>query len=275
MKTTTIKCLITCLFMLCATRIVAQDLIYMENIYHEYLDDQTSRRFWWDITGDGIDEIYVDISFDFRETRRYQVGISLKDFWTRLDRMSGQDLEYDPIGCGTLISDSVLYEVNPPTGGIIYCQTAGMSYAYPGPDKTAKLYEAFRREIDGEYYYGWYYMVGVFVGETLDFSIKQAVFCNIPNYPLRVCQTSLYEDIEENEDMLVALHPNPTNSLVTVTGEDLSTIEVVNIMGQTVLKSDCSNDNLTIDLSGQPAGVYFFNIVDRKSNRCTKKVVKN
>ena len=80
-------------------------------------------------------------------------------------------------------------------------------------------------------------------------------------------------DIAETEDMPVTVHPNPTNGIVTVTGENLSEIEVVNILGQTVLKKDCSDD-ITVDLSNQPAGVYLLRITDKNGDGCTRKVIK-
>ena len=45
------------------------------------------------------------------------------------------------------------------------------------------------------------------------------------------------------------------------------------MMGQTILKKNC-NGNIVIDLSGQPAGVYFINITDKNGRQSVKKIVR-
>ncbi|MDY6436471.1 MAG: T9SS type A sorting domain-containing protein [Bacteroidales bacterium] len=37
----------------------------------------------------------------------------------------------------------------------------------------------------------------------------------------------------------------------------------------------CSSDNVTVDLAGQPAGVYFIKITDKNGNKYSEKVVKD
>lgn len=84
-----------------------------------------------------------------------------------------------------------------------------------------------------------------------------------------------YYSVEENNYLEnVEIYPNPTNNLVTISGENLSKIEIFNITGQMVLVFDYINDNQTIDLENQPSGIYFFKITDRNSYHCTQKVVK-
>ena len=101
---------------------------------------------------------------------------------------------------------------------------------------------------------------GITYYSRIDFSYKET---SDPNY----------NDLEI-KDMPVTICPNPTNSIVNIVGENISTIEVINIIGQTILKSDFNSETITVDLSGQPAGIYFFTIIDKKGNKCTKKVIK-
>ncbi|MBP5643652.1 MAG: T9SS type A sorting domain-containing protein [Bacteroidales bacterium] len=79
---------------------------------------------------------------------------------------------------------------------------------------------------------------------------------------------------EETEDMPITVHPNPTNGLVNITGDAISYIEVVNILGQSVLKKYCDSDNVTIDLSGQPAGLYLFEMIYSNGKKYVRKVVR-
>jgi hypothetical protein len=72
----------------------------------------------------------------------------------------------------------------------------------------------------------------------------------------------------------VAVYPNPVQSVLTVSGENLKELEVINILGQPVLKTPCSGESVTIDLAGQPAGVYFIKITDKNGNKYSEKVVK-
>jgi hypothetical protein len=72
----------------------------------------------------------------------------------------------------------------------------------------------------------------------------------------------------------VAVYPNPVQSVLTVSGENLKELEVINILGQPVLKTPCSGESVIIDLAGQPAGVYFIKITDKDGNKYSEKVVK-
>jgi len=73
----------------------------------------------------------------------------------------------------------------------------------------------------------------------------------------------------------VAVYPNPVQSVLTVSGENLKELVVINILGQPVLKTPCSGESVIIDLAGQPAGVYFIKITDKNGNKYSEKVVKD
>lgn len=84
-----------------------------------------------------------------------------------------------------------------------------------------------------------------------------------------------YYSVSENNVLKnIDIYPNPTNNIVTISGENLSKIEIFNITGQMVFKFDCINDYQTIDLTNQQSEIYFFNIIDKNGNHCTKKVIK-
>ena len=85
-----------------------------------------------------------------------------------------------------------------------------------------------------------------------------------------------YYSVSENNVLEnVDIYPNPTKNFVTISGENLSKIEIFNITGQMVLNFDYTNDNQTIDLVNLYSGIYFFKIIDKNGNHCTKKVVKH
>ena len=128
-------------------------------------------------------------------------------------------------------------------------------------------------EVEGHWSHTWIEVKGGKFRDTLTACIPRLAYCTIPDYPLRWGQTRLDEGVEETEDMPITIHPNPTSGMITIAGKSISEVEVVNVLGQTVIKKTCDGDNVTVDLSGQPAGVYIF-IMDNNGKRCLKKVIK-
>jgi len=117
-------------------------------------------------------------------------------------------------------------------------------------------------------------MVGA---SRIDVAVHEMAYCTIPNYPLRVGQTSFdWNGIDETEATASAtLHPNPTTGLVTITGENLKAAEVFNTLGQSVATATGKGETMQVDLSGLPVGVYLVNVTDGEGRRCVRKVVKN
>lgn len=84
-------------------------------------------------------------------------------------------------------------------------------------------------------------------------------------------------EIQKNDSLF--LYPNPTNSTVTVSGFDPSTmkIEVVNSLGQSICAPAVGvyKDNATIDLSCHGEGVYYILIIAGSKSECMRVVVLN
>lgn len=141
-------------------------------------------------------------------------------------------------------------------------------------------YIGLKKVIGEDCYYGWFYTYdgitkndkGTKAGTLF---IDRVAYCTIPNYPLRAGQTSLTEDIVENEATAFAtVHPNPTNGLVTISGLNLRQAEVVNTLGQRVAIVHGEGNQLSFDIGGLPAGIYFINVTDEEGRKCLRKVVK-
>ena len=138
-----------------------------------------------------------------------------------------------------------------------------------------------RKAVDGGYCYGWINAIIYIPPENQvdDYHIYLTVcdmaYCSVPNYPLRVGQTNFSWDVVENESTLFAtLHPNPTTGKVTITGKDLKQAEVFNTLGQHVATAKGQGEQMTVDISALPAGVYFVNVTDKDGRKCVRKVVK-
>ena len=146
---------------------------------------------------------------------------------------------------------------------------------------------AIRHEISGDeeekhYCYGWVDCSMNWHWTTLPpqwseglLCVNRMAYCTIPDYPMRLGQTSLTEGIEENATTAFAtLHPNPTTGQVTITGKDLKRAEVFNTLGQHVATTQGEGEQMTVDISVLPAGVYFVNVTDKDGRKCVRKVVK-
>ena len=157
---------------------------------------------------------------------------------------------------------------------------ADFSAYYPNAEDTK--YMGFRFIHGDDNYYGWLEMqidwdtispIKWPILPTL--TLTRMAYCTIPNYPLRAGQTSLTDGIGETEATAFAIvFPNPTNGLVTIAGNDLKQAQVINALGQCVATIKGEGEQLTVDISDLPAGVYFVNITDGEGRKCVRKVVK-
>ena len=71
----------------------------------------------------------------------------------------------------------------------------------------------------------------------------------------------------------VTIAPNPANSTVTITGTDIAHIELTDVSGKVVYSTQASGNNISIDLSALPTGVYFTRI-QQGADVLTKRIVK-
>lgn len=131
------------------------------------------------------------------------------------------------------------------------------------------------------YYYGWAF-TDAFSEPNPEsghnkvyFALHDITYCTSPDYPLKWGQTSIQTSFEETFDRnILDIYPNPTSGLVSITGQDLTTAEVFNTLGQRVATATGDGERLTVDLKGLPAGVYFVNVTDKDGRKCVRKVVK-
>ena len=138
---------------------------------------------------------------------------------------------------------------------------------YNNPAPT--LNYAIRHHVGNDYYYGWYKVLSI--GNT---SFDMYAFCTIPNYPLRWGQTTITTGIEEGYKSTITVHPNPTNGTVTITGKNLKQVDVANVLGQQMLSVQGKDNEIHINMTALPAGVYFVTVTDNEGRKCVRKVVK-
>ena len=79
---------------------------------------------------------------------------------------------------------------------------------------------------------------------------------------------------ELNNDTNIALYPNPTNGIFNLDLEiSVGYIFIYNILGEIVLQSKINDTQIKFDLSNQPAGIYFVNVISDSKNY-SKKIIK-
>lgn len=128
-----------------------------------------------------------------------------------------------------------------------------------------------------DYYYGWLSIYCDYNSTTdkVEIIVDKMAFCNIPNYPLCWGQTGINTEIDENTFTAFAtVNPNPTNGMVTITGLNLRQAEVINTLGQRVAIVHGEGNQLSVNISNLPAGIYFVNVTDEEGRKCVRKVVK-
>jgi hypothetical protein len=68
------------------------------------------------------------------------------------------------------------------------------------------------------------------------------------------------------------IYPNPTTGLVNIENAEGATIELINVLGQSVMKIENAKSVETIDLSAFESGTYIVK-VQNDNNTTTKKIV--
>lgn len=73
---------------------------------------------------------------------------------------------------------------------------------------------------------------------------------------------------EINKDVF-NVYPNPTSGLININGKNIKSVEVLNIMGQLIIKGKMT----AVDISSQPNGLYFVKVTDENGSY-TRKILK-
>lgn len=138
---------------------------------------------------------------------------------------------------------------------------------------------AVRHVVGNDVYYGWFrsYWSWTYLPTNAPIAhmhLDKYAFCTVPNFDLHYGQLELDAVDETADASLVSVRPNPSKGMVSISGSDLNKIEVMNIAGEIIITSTCNSDEITVDISNQPAGVYIFSIIDRNGKVRAEKVIK-
>ncbi|MBO7572131.1 MAG: C10 family peptidase [Bacteroidales bacterium] len=74
-------------------------------------------------------------------------------------------------------------------------------------------------------------------------------------------------DIEENNASKISIFPNPTSDMLNIiSSEEISSVEIVNIIGQVVLYKEVNSTSTLCNLKGIDDGIYFIRIHGKSHN---------
>jgi len=73
-----------------------------------------------------------------------------------------------------------------------------------------------------------------------------------------------------------SIYPNPAENMVTITGTDetMKQVNIYNMVGQSVLSTETTHKQFTVNTSGLSSGVYFVNIKEESGRSYTMKLVR-
>ena len=82
-------------------------------------------------------------------------------------------------------------------------------------------------------------------------------------------------DVTQNDLVDIAMYPNPATSVVTLdASQEIATIQIMNLLGQTVSIIEVNNTTSTINVSQFSTGVYIANVLFSNGNVQTIKFIK-
>ncbi|MBQ6276060.1 MAG: T9SS type A sorting domain-containing protein [Bacteroidales bacterium] len=146
----------------------------------------------------------------------------------------------------------------------------------------------------------WLYEYNVYIHEaTLKDTIRENIIAkhyNIatPTYPgeqqLTITLTdfygntkTIYKDlyvnhcnevvVDENENILLSVYPNPATEYINIAGENIAGIEICNLLGSVVFELQSCGDLNVISTENMPAGSYFVRVRMADGKIVTKKIV--
>lgn len=75
----------------------------------------------------------------------------------------------------------------------------------------------------------------------------------------------------------IRIYPNPSNGIFNVqclmNNSNISSIDIFNMLGEVVFHSSINNSLSTIDISSQPSGLYFYQIMEENKNISSGKII--
>jgi hypothetical protein len=72
----------------------------------------------------------------------------------------------------------------------------------------------------------------------------------------------------------VAIYPNPAKNELTVSGANISTISICNLVGQQMYQRSGCTKKTVIDITALPAGMYMITVTGMDGVKTVQKIIK-
>lgn len=83
-----------------------------------------------------------------------------------------------------------------------------------------------------------------------------------------------YDNVEEIEnETSVTIAPNPANTYFNIAAENISKVEIINALGQTVELINVDDNNVQVNTTDYDNGVYFVKVITSDAQATVKKIV--
>jgi hypothetical protein len=92
--------------------------------------------------------------------------------------------------------------------------------------------------------------------------------CTVPNFTIGT------KELQKNSEE-ISIYPNPSDGIFSISQNEPNklVLEIFNVFGELIYKTNTARPRTIIDLSKQPKGIYFVRTTDNKKNVLNKKVL--
>ena len=174
-------------------------------------------------------------------------------------------------------SDAALLHLNKATGGVIAVNDVIGAFGYND------VFTAVLRDNDGNYITGGAFHYDFFTAEDDNIATIQKIgqvedYSDffIAKFANAVCGSGGGTvGVEDFKADVLAVYPNPANGIVNIqTREQLSSYEVVNMLGQVLLKGSFVQGQNQIVIESLSAGTYIINVKTAGNTTISRKIIK-
>jgi len=89
-------------------------------------------------------------------------------------------------------------------------------------------------------------------------------------------QIPIFDGIDEQKSLPFKTYPNPTASHINLLFDEIEnkTIQLIDVVGNEVLKLQSHSNNIQLDVSTYPKGIYFIKVTSEKESSTQKIIIK-
>ena len=73
----------------------------------------------------------------------------------------------------------------------------------------------------------------------------------------------------------INIYPNPSNGIFNIENDNITKIEIFDLVGKLILKQENEFGVSSFDLNQYPAGIYLIKILNKNNQSNTIKLIKN